>query len=333
MAKTLADVPSGYEQFEIVDHRREIDAPYSPSCLALKIREDDLPAWALHALLRSQLPRFASAHSAEQRPRPKTLTLHPAPTPNSQAVAKALLHHADALAAQLVNSSAQFTSELEANRLIQEDPFAFLLAVIADMGIKAERAWALPYELRKRIGQLTPTYVRANADAVRLAFQERPKLHRFIHLVPNWFIDAALIVLDTYDGDTARLWSDEPTATELRRRLEVFPGIGQKKAAMAVEILARDLHIPIRHLSGSDVAYDVHLRRVFLRTGLADHDDVHEMVAAARAVYPERPGALDLPAWDVGRRWCRPTQPDCPTCPLNIACPRLVVRGSRVRGT
>jgi hypothetical protein len=39
---------------------------------------------------------------------------------------------------------------------------------------------------------------------------------------------------------------------------------------MAVEILARDLGIPLREMSGSDVAYDVHLRRVFLRTGLAD---------------------------------------------------------------
>lgn len=56
-ARTWADVPAGYDGFEIVDHRREIDAPYSPECLAVKIREDDLAPWALHGWLRSQLPR------------------------------------------------------------------------------------------------------------------------------------------------------------------------------------------------------------------------------------------------------------------------------------
>lgn len=39
----------------------------------------------------------------------------------------------------------------------------------------------------------------------------------------------------------------------------------------------------------------------------------------ARALYPDRPGALDLPAWDIGRRWCRPVDPDCPACPVNSA--------------
>lgn len=85
-------------------------------------------------------------------------------------------------------------------------------------------------------------------------------------------------------------------------------------------------------LTGSDVAYDVHLRRVFLRTGLAEHDEVDHMVAAAPALYPDRPGALNLRAWDIARRWRRPAGPDCPACPLRTACPRLIERGSPVRG-
>lgn len=48
-----------------------------------------------------------------------------------------------------------------------------------------------------------------------------------------------------------------PAAIDLRCRFDAFPGIGQKKAAMAVEILARDLGKPLRELAGSDVAYDV----------------------------------------------------------------------------
>ncbi len=101
---------------------------------------------------------------------------------------------------------------------------------------------------------------------------------------------------------------------------------------MAVEILERDLHVPVADLSGSDIAYDVHVRRVFLRTGLADHDDVGEMVASARSLHPDRPGELDNPAWDIGRRWCKAGVPDCATCPVLQACPRYIERGDGVRG-
>jgi endonuclease III len=101
---------------------------------------------------------------------------------------------------------------------------------------------------------------------------------------------------------------------------------------MAVEILERDLHLPLSDLTGSDIAYDVHVRRVFLRAGLVQRDQVSEMVAAARALHPERPGELDNPAWDIGRRWCHPRSPGCPACPLVTVCPRHIERGNSVKG-
>ena len=330
-AATWEQVPADYEGFEIVEHRREIDAPYSPACLAVKLREDDLRGWALHGWLRSQLPRRAEAAAgtvAHQFRAP----LPPPPSPDAQAVGQALLAHADALASQLAGEDVRFTEDPAANQLIHDDAFAFLLAVIADMGIRAERAWAIPHELRQRLGAIDPAALARNPGGIRHAFQQPPKLHRFVNVIPDWFAQAATIILDQYGGDAERLWADQPTAVELRRRLEEFPGIGQKKAAMAVEILARDLRKPLRQLSGGDVAYDVHLRRVFLRTGLAQRDEVGHMVAVARALYPERPGALDLPAWDIGRRWCRPANPDCASCPLTAACARLISAGSRIRG-
>jgi uncharacterized HhH-GPD family protein len=336
-ARTLDEVPIGYEGFEIVEHRREIEAPYSPQCLAVKIREDDLVSWARHAWLRSQLPRKLSAptrHSGH----PESAVLNspkllPPPSRDSRAITRTLLAHGDALASRLKDVAiAQFTPNREANQLIHDDPFAFLLAVISDMGIRAERAWALPYVLRERLGYLTPGQLAANPEAVRAAVRREPQLHRFVNNISGWLVQAARIILVQYHGDAAALWSDTPTAAELRRRLENFPGIAQKKAAMAVEILARDLGVPLRELSGSDVAYDVHLRRVFLRTGLAERDDVSHIVAVARALNPERPGALDMPTWDIGRRWCHPTRPDCPDCPINSVCPRLIDRAAQVRG-
>ena len=104
-------------------------------------------------------------------------------------------------------------------------------------------------------------------------------------------------------------------------RLRAFEGIGQKKAAMAVEILARDLNVPISDLSGGDVAVDIHVRRVFTRTRIATRDDPREIVNAARRGHPVRPGALDIPAWIIGRTWCRPRNPVCSQCPISWVCP------------
>ena len=69
-------------------------------------------------------------------------------------------------------------------------------------------------------------------------------------------------------------------------------------------ILNRDMGVPVDGMVGSDVAVDVHVRRVFLRSRIADRDDRDHMITAARQLHPSRPGALDFPAWDVGRNWC-----------------------------
>jgi uncharacterized HhH-GPD family protein len=220
----------------------------------------------------------------------------------------------------------------EANRFLAHDAFAFLVAVICDQGITAERAWAAPLELRRRIGHWDLERIANEPEVIASAFALRPALHRMVEKVPSWVSLASRRVLDDYGGDAATIWSDEPTAADLQQRLDAFEGIGQKKAAMAVEILERDLGVPLRKLDGSDVAYDVHVRRVFLRTGIAKVDSSAHMIDAARELHPMRPGELDSPAWAIGRRWCRPSEPLCGDCPLGVVCPRLIAAAANVRG-
>lgn len=327
-ARTRDQIPPGYDEFDIVDHHHEIEAPYSRRCFAVKIEESDLKAWATHAWLRSQLPRNVPAPLPEPSVARVPATLPPPPSPDKQAVVQALLAHGEAMINEMKNSEiVRFTPDAKANQLVHEDGFAFLIAVISDMGIRAERAWELPFRLRERLGGLTPQQIAADPSAVRDAFQQPPKLHRFVNNVPSWISKAARIVLSDYHGDATALWTDVPTAIELCQRLERFPGISQKKAAMTVVLLNQCLNFPLRELSGGDVAVDVHLRRVFPRTGLTQDDKVDHIVAAARELNPEYPGALDMPAWDVGRRWCHRTSPECDTCPLSAVCPRFISRG------
>ena len=245
-------------------------------------------------------------------------------------VVRALLAYGETLAADDA-AVGSLSKDPAVNALLISDRFAFLVGVICDQGIPAERAWATPLELRARLGHLDPARIASEAAAVQAAFQRPPKLHRFVKKVSAWIVSAAARVMREYGGDASRIWSGAPTARELQARLTSFDGIGQKKAAMTVEIAERQLGVRVREMEGSDVAYDIHVRRVFLRSGLARRDDPQEVIAAARRLYPERPGALDVPAWSIGRRWCHPRQPDCPACALSQVCPRLIDRAAVVR--
>jgi uncharacterized HhH-GPD family protein len=332
MIRALQDVPSDYGGFDIVDHRQEIEAKWSRNGFAVKIPEDDLLSWSVHAWNRKRPVGAPTSHRVSRHPAPDVSFLPPSPPLDKEAVVDALLAHGAALAQALRGGVARFTFDEAANAMIHEDPFAFLVAVIADQGIKAERAWAIPYELRLRLGGFSPQDIGHGPEAFRAAFSALPRLHRFVNQVADWILAASEIVLRDYAGDAAKIWGGTPSAEELRARFDAFPGIGQKKAAMAVEILVRDLGVPVKDLSGSDVAYDIHLRRVFLRTGLAERDDVDHMVAIARTLHPQRPGELDNPTWDIGRRWCTAGTPSCQTCPLVAVCPRFIERGSLAHG-
>lgn len=245
---------------------------------------------------------------------------------------QALLDFGQTLSANQVKGIPSFTDDKDANSLVIKDSFAFLLGVIFDQGIRAERAWAAPYELKLRLGHLDPERIVHDPQGVAAAVQQSPKLHRFVEKMPQWIVSAARRVVNEYGGRAEAIWSGGVTAETLRHRFDAFDGIGQKKAAMAVEILERDLNADVANLEGSDIAYDVHVRRVFLRTGLAVFDDPDHMIAVAREANAARPGAVDFPAWTIGRTWCHAGVPDCPSCRLAEVCPKLVDRAGFVKG-
>lgn len=336
--RDMADTPLGYGGFTIVRQSDEIVAKYTRTTLAVKILEDDLGAWARHAVLRAQSKGPGAVAGRAYRKvaasvRSQTAPLPSPPDLDRAAVVRALLDLGEREKAEANKSGEPFFTPNElANRFLIENPLAFLLAVIFDQGIVAERAWAAPYELERRLGHLDPYRLADDLAGIAKAVATPPMLQRFVNTIPPWIASAARRVVRDYGGDAGRIWGDEPTAEELERRLRAFDGIGQKKAAMAVEMLERDLKIPIRALHGTDIAYDVHVRRVFLRTGLADRDDREHMIDQGRRLNPMRPGAIDFPMWLVGRRWCRPGVPSCPDCPLFAVCPRLVERAAGVTG-
>lgn len=207
----------------------------------------------------------------------------------------------------------------------------FLFAVIFDQGIQAERAWAAPYFLMKRLGHFEMADIaKMEVSELTEVIARPPALHRYVNNVSKWLKSAAQKIVFEFDGDAINIWNDSPTAFDFIGRLQAFKGIGQKKAAMATQILIRDLKVPVRKLSGTQVAYDVHIRRVFLRSGLIAEDDPEQIILVARTFSPDDPSKLDLPAWYVGRNWCHPRSPDCGTCPLGNSCIKNIRLGKNL---
>lgn len=215
-----------------------------------------------------------------------------------------------------------FSGNESADALIESDPNAFLLGVLFTQGIPAERAWAGPWLLHQRLGSIDLAFLAERPEEVRVAVQQPPMLHRFKETMPGWISAAAVRLRAEYGGDASRIWPEGANVVDVIRRLSEFDGIGRKKAVMAAEILVRHFGVGLGGREGGQVAYDVHVRRVFLRSGIADVDSVEVIECAAAEACPEAPGTLDLAAWLVGRDWCRPRHPRCGACRLTTTCIR-----------
>jgi uncharacterized HhH-GPD family protein len=215
-----------------------------------------------------------------------------------------------------------FTTSPQADQLVLDNPFGFLVGVLFDQNLPADRAWRTPCDLRARLGHLDPHRIVHDPEAVRRAIGTPPKLHRYVDAMSAWVESAALIVCDEYQGDASAIWCGTPTAREVQDRLRKLPGIGEHKAAMAVQILGRDYGVPIRDIPGSDLAYNVHVRRVMLRTKLALVDELDHMLTVASGAGAAGCAEIDLAAWKIGRTWCRAGIPLCESCPLTAVCPK-----------
>lgn len=218
-----------------------------------------------------------------------------------------------------------FTPNLEADNLIWNNPLAYLFAVILDQSMKAERVWEIPFILKNRLGHLNMHKI-ANLDDDEIIniFHQRPKLHRFPTIMARRIKKASRLLIERHKGKAENLWNDNPRSDDLQRRFEEFDGIGQKKASMATNILVRDFGINVKNRKGIDISFDIHIRRVFLRSGLVTKDDIDLIIQITRKLNPEYPGILDNPCWVIGRKYCRPKDPDCDNCPISDVCPKLL---------
>jgi endonuclease-3 len=223
----------------------------------------------------------------------------------------------------------RFTDDEAANALLNDltgHPHAFVVGCVMDRQVKAERAWQIPYHFQQKLDgdfSIQRLALLTESDVKKLMSEPEP-LHRFADKMGGLLYAAVQRIVHEYGGDASRIWRDKPSSADVVYRFLEFDGVGPKIASMAANILAREFKLPFADYRSIDISADVHVQRVFGRLGLTTADaSVEQVIPRARSLYPEFPGLMDLPAWEIGQQWCRPENPQCTACYLSEKCPKV----------
>ena len=136
----------------------------------------------------------------------------------------------------------QFTGDEAADRLLVSDPLALLIGFVLDQQIPLQKAFSGPLVLRERIGGLDAKAIATmDPEALDTVFRTPPALHRFPSNMAKRTREMTAWLVERYDGDAARIWTEAKDGADLHRRLLEVPGFGPMKAGTLVAILGKRL--------------------------------------------------------------------------------------------
>ena len=131
-----------------------------------------------------------------------------------------------------------------ADQVLTDHPFALLAGMLLDQQFPMERAFAGPAKILERFGTIEPAGVAAaDPEEFRALCSQPPAIHRFPGSMAERVQALAAHVVEHYDGDTARLWQEATSGTDLLKRLTALPGFGKQKAQIFVALLGKQLAV------------------------------------------------------------------------------------------
>lgn len=218
-------------------------------------------------------------------------------------------------------------SHLEGRECSKGVANTFLICCLLDWQQDAKVAWEKGEILVKRLADDTHTtpeevdlwmtissFSKEKWDS---KYEHYGKPHRF-HRGYKRLWGIANDICARYEGDARKIWSGRSPFDALVHLWAL--GAGDQISRMIVGAL-RDCG-EIKGDSG-DVKADVHLRRVLGRA--VDGEEISAANAAkvielTRLLNPTDPWRLDWPLWNIGKDYCRPTNPKCSECCLQPHC-------------
>ena len=140
-----------------------------------------------------------------------------------------------------------------ADRVLDDNPFALLMGMLLDQQYPMEHAFRGPAKVLERFGTLDPRKIaEADPEAFAALCSVPPAVHRFPGAMAARIQALARLVVEQYDGDAERLWTEAQDGKELLRRMTALPGFGKQKAQIFVALLAKQ--VGVRPEGWEDVA-------------------------------------------------------------------------------
>jgi endonuclease III len=214
----------------------------------------------------------------------------------------------------------------EAAEIVATNPYAFAIATCLDRGTKADIIWTIPYDIKQKLGHLDPHLIyEMSLEELAELFDRLTYRPRYVNDAPRTVQDLTRIVIEECGGETAQIWTGK-RAVEVKRTFLSIYGVGPGIANLAILLIEQAFPIRFDDLDRPrmDIKPDVHTKRVLYRLGMSEREDETAAIEATRQMNPSWPGALDGALWWVGRYYCRPTNPNCPSCPINSACAKKI---------
>ena len=200
--------------------------------------------------------------------------------------------------------------------LVYTNSFAFLIGAAFDRGIPWKKAWEIPYWIERK-GMLDPSKLASMTESgladLLKSLPVRPRYGGARTLK-----EAAILVMK-FGGEAAAIWQGA-SPNEVSQRFQSIYGVGPGIASMSIRLLHDEWGTFTSYERQMNVKADVHVMRVFKRTGLTSSESENEAVTAARRLNPHYPAELDWPAWNIGQEWCHSISPACSACPLTAVC-------------
>lgn len=137
------------------------------------------------------------------------------------------------------------TDDDGANELLASEPFALLVGMLLDQQVPMEWAFHSPYVLKERLGgRLDEAAVAAmDPDELIDVFSQKPPLHRYPRSMAQRTQALAQLLVDEYDGQAERVWTNAKDGNALLANVKALPGFGEQKARIFVALLAKRLGV------------------------------------------------------------------------------------------
>jgi uncharacterized HhH-GPD family protein len=141
--------------------------------------------------------------------------------------------------------SLYLSGDVAADELLSTDPLALVVGMVLDQQVPLEKAFRSPFELKERLGGNLDAAEVASMDPGALAdvFSARPALHRFPKSMAGRVQDVCALIVASYGGDAAAVWTSAAGGKELLANVKALPGFGEQKARIFVALLGKQLGV------------------------------------------------------------------------------------------